>query len=108
MSKLTEDIRKRFLQCLEEIRSQNKEMRNNQKLAAKLRTYPPRLSEWENGIGNPTIEHIYYLCKEFDKSPSFIIMGEKIEKEEVKAGLLGVLRRIEKLEQAVEKKRKTA
>lgn len=107
MSKLTDDIRKRFLQCIEETRTANKLMRNNQALAKKIHTQPPRISEWERGKGNPTVEHIFYLCKEFNKSPAFIILGEKIEQEEITSELLNVVRRIEKLEQASGKKRKT-
>lgn len=108
MSSITDQVRKRFIQVLDEVRDENRDMRSNVKLAKKLRTAPPRISEWESGKGTPTYEHIYYIWKEFGKSPAFIITGEKPkEKEQITTELLDVLRRLERLERE-DQKRKTA
>lgn len=105
MSALTDSIRKRFIQVLEEVRDEHRDMRSNVKLAKKLRTAPPRISEWEAGKGNPTIEHIYYLCKEFDKSPAFIVLGKRTEDSVSTDELHNVQQRIERIESALGKKR---
>src|SRR5688572_15016622 len=109
MKAVNDAIRKRFLQCIEQVRTENKQMRTNTELAKKLRVSSPRITEWENGTRMPTVEQIFYLCKEFNQSADFIISGKlQVEKSGMHNELQDLVKRISNLERAHGKARKSA
>lgn len=93
-----DQIRLRCLACMRAVIANDPDTSNELLFCNKIGLINTSLYRWKNGTGGPTLQNVVMICKKFNISPSYIILGQGDM-----YGDAEVIKRIENLEKKVRK-----
>src|SRR5689334_4390958 len=71
----SDTVRGQIVLVMKRIISSHPDVRSRTAFAKRIQTIPPTISRWEKHRGNPTLENCINLCKEFNVSADWLLLG---------------------------------